>query len=54
LHFEVGDRVSVSGDIDARFFGGPELQADGIVVLKDASRGDRPSTAGSAEQAGSS
>lgn len=34
---EVGDRVSVTGDIDAEFFGGFEFVADAIVILKDKS-----------------
>jgi len=33
---EVGDRVSVTGDMDAQFFGGPLLKADSIIVLQDA------------------
>lgn len=33
-----GDRVSVSGDIDDAFFGGPELNADSVIVLKHADR----------------
>jgi hypothetical protein len=38
---EVGDRVSVTGDMDAQFFGGPLLKAASIIVLQDArSNGD--------------
>lgn len=36
---EPGDRVSVSGDMDDRFFRGPELDADALVVLEDARGG---------------
>jgi hypothetical protein len=32
---ETGDRVSVSGDIDERFFGGAEMSASRIVLLED-------------------
>lgn len=32
---EVGDRVSVTGNIDAAFFGGLEFAADSIVILEE-------------------
>jgi hypothetical protein len=36
----VGDRVSASGALDARFFGGRVLEADAVITLLDA---DKPS-----------
>lgn len=33
---DVGDRVSVSGDIDEQFFGGPKILADSLIVLQEA------------------
>ncbi|MCF7982987.1 MAG: DUF5666 domain-containing protein [Thiohalocapsa sp.] len=36
LKVEEGDRVSVAGDIDENFFGGPELEADSVIVLEPA------------------
>jgi hypothetical protein len=32
----IGNRVSVAGDIDENFFGGPELEADSVIVLEHA------------------
>ena len=33
---DIGDRVSVSGDIDEQFFGGPKILADSLIVLQEA------------------